>query len=340
MSMDDDQPDSPAPDADPVRPTRPGGAIFTIEGRAAPGLFVVGWIASILGLAFVIVGALGGSRLFFLLLGPGLLSIGLIAGSGNQAIERRARGEAYAGPSPWLAFGTVVALTYFIGAIVGSGLAALAGTDGASPNDPLVQLISAILTAAIFLGVVRLTVVGSGALTWREIGFRRFDRQAAADLALGALTALPVIAITSIVAAVLVVIFKVISPSPLPPTGQLGGLALQLIAGAVVAPVAEEMFFRGFALTAWQRSLGPGRAIIRATILFTLAHVVAVQGTDFANAVALIAVGAGSRVPVALALGWLYVRRGSLWAPIGLHATFNAVLLVLAQLALNATRPG
>ena len=338
--MDDETRPDETPPGEPVPSPRPGASIFTIEGRAAPGLFVVGWLASILGLAFVVTGALSASRLFFLLLGPGLLSIGLIAGSGNQALERRARGEAYAGPSPWLAFATVVAVTFFVGTIIGSGLDALTRDVGASPDGPLVQLIGAILTAVIFLGVVRLTVVGSGALTWREIGVRRFDPRAASDLVLGALTALPVIAVTSIVAAILVAIFKVISPSPLPPTGQLGGLALQLVAGAVVAPIAEEVFFRGFALTAWQRSLGPGRAIVRSTILFTLAHVVAIQGTDFSNALALIAVGAGSRVPVALALGWLYVRRGSLWAPIGLHATFNAVLLVVAQLAMNATPPG
>jgi uncharacterized protein len=339
VTTDDDQPESTVPPVDPAPPARPGATIFTIEGRAAPGLFVVGWLASILGLAFVIVGALSGSLLFSLLLGPGLLSIGLIAGGGNQAFERRARGEAYAGPSPWLAFATVIALTYFIGAIIGTGLDALEGSLGASAGGPLVQLVGAILTAGIFLGVVRLTVVGSGALTWHEMGLRRFDRQAAADVALGALFALPIITVTWIVAAILVALFKVINPSPLPPTGELGGLALQLIAGAIVAPVAEEIFFRGFALTAWQRSLGPGRAIVRATILFTLAHVVAVQGTGFANALALIAVGAGTRVPVSLVLGWLFVRRGSLWAPIGLHATFNAVLLVLANLALNTGPP-
>jgi len=330
----DDDPQPPTP------PSRPGVSFFTIEGRAAPGLFVVGWLASILGLAFVIVGALGGSRLFLFVLGPGLLSVGLIAGCGNQAIERRARGEAYAGPSPWLAFATVVAVTYFVGAILGSGLELLARRAGTSPDGPLVQLIGAILTAAIFLGVVRLTVVGSGALTWRQMGVRPFGRQAIADLTLGAITALPVITITTIVAAILVAIFKVVSPSPLPATGELSGLALQLVAGALVAPVAEEIFFRGFALTAWQRSRGARAAIVRATILFTLAHVVSIQGTSFANALGLIAVGAGSRVPVALALGWLYVRRGSLWAPIGLHATYNAILLILAHLALTATPPG
>ena len=111
--MDDDTRPDETPPGEPAPSPRPGASIFTIEGRAAPGLFVVGWLASILGLAFVVTGALSGSRLFFLLLGPGLLSIGLIAGSGNQALERRARGEAYAGPSPWLTFATVVAVTFF-----------------------------------------------------------------------------------------------------------------------------------------------------------------------------------------------------------------------------------
>jgi membrane protease YdiL (CAAX protease family) len=343
--MDDDQPESPDPVGDRVPPpqpagARPGGSIFTIEGRAAPGLFVVGWLASILGLGFLVVGALGGSRLFFLLLGPGLLALGLIAGCGSQAIERRARAEAYAGPSPWLVFAAVVATARFIAVVVGAGLQAMITSVGASPEGPLGQLISAILTAAIFLGLIRLTVVGSGGLSWREMGLRRFDRLAASDLALGAATALPVVAVTWIVAAILIAIFGVISPSPLPATGQVSGFLLQLVVGAVIAPIAEEIFFRGFALTAWQRRLGPNRAIVRATILFTLAHVVDVQGSDFLNALALVAVGAGTRVPVALALGWLYVRRGSLWAPIGLHATFNAVLLVIANIALSARPPG
>ena len=51
------------------------------------------------------------------------------------------------------------------------------------------------------------------------------------------------------------------------------------------------------------------------------------------GALGLIVVGFVDRLPVAFALGWLFVRRRSLWAPIGLHATFNAVLLILADLA-------
>ena len=40
-----------------------------------------------------------------------------------------------------------------------------------------------------------------------------------------------------------------------------------------------------------------------------------------------------ARVPIALALGWLFVRRGTIWASFGLHAAFNGILLVIAEIA-------
>jgi membrane protease YdiL (CAAX protease family) len=42
------------------------------------------------------------------------------------------------------------------------------------------------------------------------------------------------------------------------------------------------------------------------------------------------------RIPIALTLGWIFVRTGSLWASIGLHATFNGILITLAELGANA----
>jgi membrane protease YdiL (CAAX protease family) len=92
-------------------------------------------------------------------------------------------------------------------------------------------------------------------------------------------------------------------------------------------------------VTAWRRTIGAQRAIVRATLLFALAHVVSIQASSFGEAIGLIAVGMGTRLPVAYALGLLFVRRGSIWAPIGLHAAFNGLLLVLAHLALTSASP-
>ncbi len=324
---DDSRPALPGPAV-----SRPGASIFTIEGRAAPGLFVVGWLASILGLSLIMVGLLGGSRLLFFIVGPALLSVGLICGAGNQALERRARGETYAGPSPFLVFAATIAVTYLVGALIGLGVEAVAGSRSAAAS-PVGQLVAGLLTAVAFIWLIRLVVVGTGALSWAEMGVRRFDRQALGDLALGVAVAFPVIVVTAIVAAVLVAVFPVQPASPLPPTGELSGLAIQLVVGALIAPIAEELFFRGFAISAWRRGIGASRAIVRATLLFAIAHVVGIEATTTTEAIGLIAVGAGTRIPVAYTLGLLYVRRDSLWAPIGLHAAFNATLLVLAHFA-------
>lgn len=91
--------------------------------------------------------------------------------------------------------------------------------------------------------------------------------------------------------------------------------------------------FRGFAISAWQRTVGDGGAIVRASLVFALAHVISVSGDSLPQVGGLIAVGFGTRVPVALALGWLYVRTRSIWAPLGLHMAFNGILLILAELA-------
>jgi membrane protease YdiL (CAAX protease family) len=330
MTSDDDEPRVPA------QPPRPGASIFTIEGRAAPGLFVVGWLASLLGLGIVLVGAFAGSSLFLFFLGPTFLTVGLVAGAGNQSIERRVRGEAYAGPSPYLVFAAMVAAVYAVGSVVGLGLHLLVGPN--TMPDYVVRLIGVSLQAAVFIGVVRLTVVDSQALSWREMGWRRPDVAAIRDLAYGGFLALPVIGLTSIVAAVLVQVFQAVPEAPLPPTGVAAGLVIQLLAGAIIAPVAEETVFRGFAITAWQRSVGTRGAIVRASLLFALAHVLNVSADNVGQAAGLIVVGFATRLPVAFALGWLFVARRSIWAPLGLHIAFNAILLIIGELAVTVAR--
>ena len=78
------------------------------QGRAAPGLYLVGWLGSVLGLAIlfaVILAAPGGtSALVLLLIATFLLAVGLVAAAGAQGMQRRASGNSYSGPSPILVF--------------------------------------------------------------------------------------------------------------------------------------------------------------------------------------------------------------------------------------------
>lgn len=318
----------------PTPPGRPGQAIFTIEGRAAPGLFVVGWLATILGLGVGLVGFLAGSNLagsVMFVVGALLLSIGLIAGAGSQAIERQARDAPWGGPSPWLLFAVTLPVTYLATVVVGGPLA----VANVRLDRPLVELLLVILQGAIFVGLVRFLVVGTGALSWTGMGIGWRAGRSLDDLGWGALIAGPVILLTIVLANVLVALTHVAPDSPLPPTGTATGLALHLVAGAMVAPVAEEILFRGVATTAWVRSLGARAGIVRGAVLFAFAHIVSILlgGSDAGQTLTLAFVAFVGRLPIALALGWVYVRRGSLWSSIGLHAVFNGVLIVLAEVA-------
>jgi membrane protease YdiL (CAAX protease family) len=325
-------PEPPAPDA---TPRHFGLTTFSIEGRQAPGLFVVGWLATLIGVGLtgtVAFGVTGIAGAVLSIASLFALSAGLVLLAGSQTIERRAAGAAYAGPSPLLVLIAIVAVSRLVGSLVGIALLPIADRIPTELGD----LLGVLLQAGVFFAVVRLTIVSPGVLGWPEMGWVGDRASAVRGLMGGAVFAGPLILVTSLIVAVAVNLAGATPPSPLPPTGTASGLVLHLFAGAVVAPVAEEMLFRGFALTAWRQLVGVRGAILRSSIVFVLAHVLFVSGDTFNETIRIALVAGVVRVPVAFALGWLFVRTGSIWGPIGLHAGFNGILIVLAELAAAA----
>ena len=297
----------------------------------------MGWLGTVLGLPIFGAAFLSGvaqtGRIVLLVIGALLLGLGLVAASGAQALERRDRADlAYRGPSPFLVFAASIPLSILVTLPL-----AVVGVD---PSAPAVTLVAVALTALIWLALVGSTVVGPGALTWREVApgvLGAAPGRIAADVAVGAAAAIPVIFVTAVLGAVLVAIFGTAPEPPIRVPPDAVGLVLSLLAAAVVAPISEELFYRGFATTAWARSFGPTRAIVEGALFFAFVHVLTLSGPDFGTAARAAIVAFLARIPVALALGWVFLRRDSLPASIGLHATFNGVLVLLAFWASSAT---
>jgi membrane protease YdiL (CAAX protease family) len=315
----------------------PASRLFTIEGRAAPALFLVAWLGTLVGAVMLFVALQAGAGLGKLVLflgGLALLSIGLIAAAGSQGLERRARGsDAYQGPSPILVFLATLPISVLILALLGIPLD-LAGVD---PTEPIVAVVALAVNVVIYASLIRLLVVDTGALSWSQMGLRRPSRAAVGELVAGAAWAIPIIFITAPIAAILANVLGVTPDPVLPPSPDSVGSWLNGFSGAVLAPIGEELFFRAFATTAWVVALGRNQGIIRGGLVFALAHVLMVQATEPGEGLALALIGFVSRVPVGLALSWLFVRRGSIWAPLGLHAAYNGVIILIAE---TATRTG
>lgn len=105
-----------------------------------------------------------------------------------------------------------------------------------------------------------------------------------------------------------------------------GGSAmlLAITMAVVVAPIAEELLFRGLLFAALRRRLGLWPAAIGSSAVFTAIHVEVVLSQPVALA-GLLTLG--------VVLAWAFQRTGSLVVPVVAHAVFNALSVTFAVVA-------
>jgi hypothetical protein len=96
------------------------------------------------------------------------------------------------------------------------------------------------------------------------------------------------------------------------------------LVASVLAPIAEEIAFRGYVLSALRTHLSPGAAIFGSSVLFASIHL------DPVRFPAVLFLG--------VFLGWLAWRSGSIWPAVAAHGVNNALGSALA--AGGATDPG
>jgi len=102
----------------------------------------------------------------------------------------------------------------------------------------------------------------------------------------------------------------------------IGKEALLLLGGALLYMLligqSEELLFRGYAFQTLLRGIGPLLTIAISSVVFALAHLTNPNPS---------LLGITNIFLAGVLFGLLYLRSGSLWLPIGLHAGWNFALL-------------
>jgi len=167
-----------------------------------------------------------------------------------------------------------------------------------------------------------LVVRGKGR-AWKELGFKWGEaRHTLTYGGLGAVVALVVS--LGIMLLIVLVIYLLGGGNPLSAEAEqvetLAGGQLLLSVGVVVvlAPVFEELFFRGLFYPPLRRSLGPTLAIVIDGIVFGALHM------RYLSIISLILVG--------MILAYVYEKTESLYAPIMTHALYNGMVVVISLL--------
>ena len=96
-------------------------------------------------------------------------------------------------------------------------------------------------------------------------------------------------------------------------------LPLTGVATVLAAPLAEEIFFRGFILAGLIRRLGVGGAMVASGFLFGAFHITGLETVGLVLPFGLIG----------MLFAWLYYRSGSLWPSIAAHLIFNLVSFII-----------
>jgi membrane protease YdiL (CAAX protease family) len=329
---------APGASVDPDGP--PGGGIFSLEGRRAPGLYLVAWILSIGGLAVTFVlGPLASDpawRPVLVFFGAMAVTLGLAAGAGSQVLERASRDpERYRGPAPLLVFGVY----FFAMSVVGLVLLSVVGVD---PERPFNFLGISVVQAAGYLLVVWLFALRTDALTWPQMGWPTWNgpepHEVARSVGLAVAVMLPVTMALLIVGGIVGLLLGTDAPQTLPLSETFADGVFVTLAAAIIIPLGEELFFRGFAQTAWTRDLGPRTALRRTTVFFAVVHIVNVDAVEFGQGLAQAVLTLVVILPVGYVLGWLFQQRGLVAAATG-HIAYNSLLLTLAFLASKLPEP-
>ena len=352
-----------------LHPPAPRRRLFSLAGRASPRLYLLGLAVGIPGVAAlgwleiaVRVGWAADLRPFggwiSLEAIAVMAAVGLTAAALAQTRQRHADGWSdYYGASPLLAVALVLALNE---AIV-TPITVIKTQLDVTWSSGEATLIATLVLFAIYATVVHFLGVRTGALSWHEVvrpkrlapdasdwqawpATKAVSRRASAvrnlliDIGLPMILLIPLIIGTVIVVAILVAILGHDvsgASSPVESTWRASDALPIFIAAALVAPIGEEIFFRGLVTNAWARSLERRQAIIRAGLFFAAIHIYNVAGASLDIALRAAIVAFGGRIIVSLVISWLYIRRHSIVSSAAMHMAYNGTLILIALSAMT-----
>jgi membrane protease YdiL (CAAX protease family) len=196
------------------------------------------------------------------------------------------------------------------------------------PETDLTNVTLSLVAAVGILGVLVawLSIQHKGWL--RIVGLPekgQWGRQIGAGIVSG-LILFPVI--TIVVGGILSLLLNAITGEPVQPPEQVGenlttlGTAITVAYAFVIAPVGEELFFRGILFRTLRDRYGFWVGAVGSSSGFGLIHFLPGDAADAALLmIAMVFTGLG--------LCYIYERRGTLVAPVAAHITFNVIGIVL-----------
>jgi membrane protease YdiL (CAAX protease family) len=177
-------------------------------------------------------------------------------------------------------------------------------------------LLAALSVELTLIGATYLRLIRSGQTTWRDLGFdrQRIGRDVVHGLGYGVLAFLVSAALQALLDLVGVRQTQLREFSWIRDLNLVGFVAV-FVVGAIGAPLAEELYFRGYVFAAYLREKGPLVAYVVSGLVFAGLHL---------NREALLPI-----FILGMMLAWMYHRSNSIIPPITAHALNNGLAFLI-----------
>ena len=161
--------------------------------------------------------------------------------------------------------------------------------------------------------------------SWGALGLKR--SLSWSDIAIGLLSILPYYLVSYLVVTLLSGAFHFVDPTqaqdiPFENLVQRYEYIVSFLALVVLAPIAEELMFRGYFLGKMSEMINKWAAVVITALIFGLLHL---PGAVTGNSITLQWAVAADTFALGLVLGALRIWTGSIWAGILLHMLKNAI---------------
>jgi membrane protease YdiL (CAAX protease family) len=202
---------------------------------------------------------------------------------------------------------------------------------GYTVASSLIRAYAVDLDPGLYIGIAELVLlvpvwwlaVRKYGVGWDALGFRSFDISA---LAVGCGLMIMSLLFNGAYSALLAIFDLRMQIDLVPVFAELSSPVWLLLAGIVVAPVVEELFFRGFVFAGLAQRYSWRKAALISSALFALVHL-----QPWA-------------IPPIFILGYifayLYQRCGSIWPAVLMHVSTNALGLGAAYILSRTNLPG
>ncbi len=212
-----------------------------------------------------------------------------------------------------VAFAALLVIIGSVAILLLAGLIRKSGDGSEAVNPFLIFSLQGLFVLAVWIFAVRIR----GA-SWQSLGLRASQRHGGIRIVVPALLMM-LAASAAYGVFVQVAGIEFLIPTTLEEQGTRLGEGLYAPLNAFVfvvwGPFTEELFFRGFLLTALASMIGPLRAVVVTAALFAGAHVF------ISTLIPIFLIG--------LVLGWLYLRTRSLLQSYLAHAAWNLLVMLV-----------